>query len=60
MTTASPFRSLPFMGVIRVNNEAMTKHGWKMGDPAWTNLRPGHARGRRHSGRTGTLQPDQP
>jgi aspartate/methionine/tyrosine aminotransferase len=38
MTTANPFRSLPFMGVIRVNNEAMTKHGWKMGDPAWTNL----------------------
>lgn len=34
----SPFRSLPFMGVIRVNNEAMTKHGWKMGDPSWTNL----------------------
>src|SRR5262249_36528017 len=22
----------------RVNNEAMTKFGWKMGDPAWTNL----------------------
>ncbi|MGH7131989.1 MAG: pyridoxal phosphate-dependent aminotransferase [Phycisphaerales bacterium] len=34
---ATPFRSLPFMGVIRVNNEAM-KIGWKMGDPAWTNL----------------------
>ncbi len=31
------FRDLPFMGVIRVNNEAM-KVGWKMGDPAWTNL----------------------
>lgn len=34
---AGPFRSLPFMGVIRVNNEAM-KVGWKMGDPTWTNL----------------------
>ncbi len=32
-----PFRDLPFMGVIRVNNEAM-KVGWKMGDPNWTNL----------------------
>ena len=32
-----PFRSLPFMGVIRVNNEAM-KVGWKMGAPDWTNL----------------------
>lgn len=31
------FRSLPFMGVIRVNNEA-AKVGYKMGDPAWTNL----------------------
>lgn len=31
------FRDLPFMGVIRVNNEAM-KVGWKMGDPNWTNL----------------------
>ena len=31
-----PFRSLPFMGVIRVNNEAM-KVGWKMGAPDWTN-----------------------
>lgn len=31
------FRQLPFMGVIHVNNEAM-KAGWKMGDPAWTNL----------------------
>ncbi|MCC6659616.1 MAG: pyridoxal phosphate-dependent aminotransferase [Phycisphaerales bacterium] len=36
MTTAT-FRSLPFMGVIRVNNEAM-KVGWRMGDPDWTNL----------------------
>lgn len=33
----SPFRNLPFMGVIHVNNEAM-KAGWKMGDPAWSNL----------------------
>jgi aspartate/methionine/tyrosine aminotransferase len=31
------FRDLPFMGVIHVNNEAM-KAGWKMGDPAWSNL----------------------
>lgn len=31
------FRDLPFMGVIRVNNEAM-KHGWRMGDPNWSNL----------------------
>ncbi len=31
------FRDLPFMGVIRVNNEAM-RHGWTMGDPAWSNL----------------------
>lgn len=38
MSTPNPFRSLPFMGVIRVNEEAMTKFGWKMGDPAWTNL----------------------
>ncbi len=33
----SGFRDLPFMGVIRVNNEAM-KAGWKMGDPTWSNL----------------------
>jgi N-succinyldiaminopimelate aminotransferase len=33
----SPFRQLPFMGVIRVNNEAM-KVGYRMGDPAWANL----------------------
>lgn len=33
----SAFRDLPFMGVIRVNNEAM-KVGYKMGDPAWSNL----------------------
>lgn len=31
------FRPLPFMGVIHVNNEAM-RAGWKMGDPAWSNL----------------------
>jgi aspartate/methionine/tyrosine aminotransferase len=31
------FRQLPFMGVIRVNNEA-AKVGYRMGDPAWTNL----------------------
>lgn len=38
MNTAAPaFRQLPFMGVIRVNNEAM-KVGYKMGDPAWSNL----------------------
>lgn len=39
MTTAAPsaFRQLPFMGVIRVNVEAM-RHGFRMGDPAWTNL----------------------
>lgn len=37
MPTPQVFRSLPFMGVIRVNNEAM-KVGWKMGDPNWTNL----------------------
>jgi aspartate/methionine/tyrosine aminotransferase len=37
MPTPSAFRQLPFMGVIRVNNEAM-KAGWKMGDPNWSNL----------------------
>lgn len=39
MTAPAPtvFRDLPFMGVIRVNNEAM-KVGWVMGDPAWSNL----------------------
>jgi aspartate/methionine/tyrosine aminotransferase len=31
------FKELPFMGVIRVNNEAM-KVGYKMGDPSWSNL----------------------
>ena len=36
-THATAFRQLPFMGVIRVNNEAM-KVGYKMGDPAWSNL----------------------
>ncbi len=35
--TTSAFRDLPFMGVIRVNNEAM-KVGWTMGDLNWTNL----------------------
>ncbi|MCB8932990.1 MAG: pyridoxal phosphate-dependent aminotransferase [Chthonomonadaceae bacterium] len=33
----SAFRDLPFMGVIRVNVEAM-KIGYRMGDPAWSNL----------------------
>jgi aspartate/methionine/tyrosine aminotransferase len=33
----SPFRQLPFMGVIRVNNEA-ARVGYRMGDPAWANL----------------------
>lgn len=33
----SAFRQLPFMGVIRVNEEAM-KIGYRMGDPAWSNL----------------------
>ncbi len=39
-TVAHPepaFRQLPFMGVIRVNNEA-AKVGYRMGDPAWENL----------------------
>jgi N-succinyldiaminopimelate aminotransferase len=31
------FRQLPFMGVIRVNNEA-GKVGYRMGDPEWCNL----------------------
>jgi aspartate/methionine/tyrosine aminotransferase len=31
------FRDLPFMGVIRVNNEA-AKVGYVMGDPSWSNL----------------------
>lgn len=34
---ANTFRDLPFMGVIRVNNAAM-QAGWRMGDPAWSNL----------------------
>jgi aspartate/methionine/tyrosine aminotransferase len=34
---SSAFRQLPFMGVIRVNNEA-GKVGYRMGDPAWANL----------------------
>ncbi len=33
----SAFRQLPFMGVIRVNEEAM-KIGYRMGDPNWSNL----------------------
>jgi len=41
MTTRTPprsaFRQLPFMGVIRVN-EAAFKVGYRMGDPAWSNL----------------------
>lgn len=39
MTTAhtTPFRDLPFMGVIHVNNLAM-QAGWVMGDPSWSNL----------------------
>ncbi len=36
-TMSTAFRQLPFMGVIRVNNEAM-KAGWKMGAPDWANL----------------------
>jgi len=31
------FRSLPFMGVIRVNNEAAA-FGYQAGDPSWSNL----------------------
>ncbi|MBL8764572.1 MAG: pyridoxal phosphate-dependent aminotransferase [Phycisphaerae bacterium] len=31
------FRQVPFMGVIRVNVEAM-KLGYRMGDPSWSNL----------------------
>ncbi len=40
MTTSescAAFRQLPFMGVIRVNVEAM-KVGFRMGDPSWSNL----------------------
>ena len=36
-THAAPFRDLPFMGVIHVNNLAM-QAGWVMGDPNWSNL----------------------
>lgn len=32
------FRQLPYMGVIRVNVEAITHHGYRMGDPSWSNL----------------------
>ena len=35
--TRTAFRELPFMGVIRVNNEA-AKVGYRMGDPGWSNL----------------------
>ena len=35
--TKSAFRQLPFMGVIRVNVEAM-EHGFRMGHPDWANL----------------------
>lgn len=34
----SAFRQLPYMGVIRVNVEAIENHGYRMGDPAWANL----------------------
>ncbi|MEX2218575.1 MAG: pyridoxal phosphate-dependent aminotransferase [Phycisphaerales bacterium] len=34
---AAPFRDLPFMGVIHVNNEA-ARVGYRMGDPDWCNL----------------------
>ena len=37
IASTSVFRNLPFMGVIHVNNEA-AKVGYKMGDPAWSNL----------------------
>lgn len=40
MSTTLPrpaFRELPFMGVIRVNVEAM-EHGFRMGHPDWSNL----------------------
>lgn len=35
--TRPAFRDVPFMGVIRVNVEAM-KVGFRMGDPSWSNL----------------------
>lgn len=35
--SSAAFRQLPFMGVIRVNNEA-AKVGYRMGDLSWTNL----------------------
>ncbi len=37
LESESAFKHLPFMGVIRVNVEAM-KVGYRMGDPAWANL----------------------
>lgn len=36
--TFSSIRQLPYMGVIRVNHEAITQYGYQMGDPAWSNL----------------------
>lgn len=38
MSPTMPFRSVPFMGVIRVNDKAMREHGYTMGDPAWSNF----------------------
>ena len=37
MESTSAFRHLPFMGVIRVNVQAM-EVGFRMGDPDWINL----------------------
>ncbi|MCC6320082.1 MAG: pyridoxal phosphate-dependent aminotransferase [Phycisphaerales bacterium] len=37
LPAAAVFRDLPFMGVIRVNNEA-ARVGYRMGDPSWSNL----------------------
>jgi len=36
-SSIASFRQLPYMGVIRVNVEAM-KHGYRMGAPEWSNL----------------------
>lgn len=36
--SSSILRDLPYMGVIRVNVEAMTEHGYQHGDPNWANL----------------------
>jgi aspartate/methionine/tyrosine aminotransferase len=35
---ANPFKTLPFMGVIRVNEAAARGHGYVMGDPSWSNF----------------------